>query len=75
MSHMSMSEITEITEITGMYALWPPGRLCSAVRKYVIIVGDRSPAPVTMSDTHSTALRDRQIRPLPDDSQRADAIG
>ena len=38
-------------------------------------VGDRSPAPMTMSDTHSTAPRDRQIRPLPDVSQRADAIG
>ena len=38
-------------------------------------VGDRSPAPMTMSDTHSTALRDGQIQPLPDVSQRADAIG
>ena len=50
--------------------------LCACVLTFEIAsVGDRSPAPMTMSDTHSTALRDRQIRPLPDVSQRADAIG
>ena len=45
------------------------------LRMRACIVGDRSPAPMTMSDTHSTALRDGQIRPLPDVSQRVDAIG